>query len=571
MSKWRPGERVAGIELLSELGRGGGGVVYRGKNVETGQEVALKSLDLGATPSARERFLREGQAQARVDQHPNVVRVHGAGEVAGRGYLILGLATGGDLGERLRAGPIAIEDALRISIEVGRALAHAHAHGVLHRDVKPRNVLFHEDGRAQLVDFGLARLVSEGTITNTGEILGTPAYMSPEQADGAKGISAATDVYGLGALLYATLTGRPPFEGGSMVEVLTAILRRAPVPPRQLRAEIPSGLEALCLRALAKDPAERYPSAEAMVSALEGLGVEDSPGGRGRAPILVGLGVVGALVLGGGVIYALPEQKPAARESLTPSASREDVALQPEQRGRYRLGAGDRVQVEFDWVETNEILYRSEASGVIELEVAAVEPGGYRMLGSLVLAKLRGASQRSQRLGGDSELGVLSYPPEVLALAKGRRELSCLFSPAGRLSEAKGLHEIRRLLRSKAPTSVEILEGDGPESEGAYLIRRTYDAQRLATTLSQVLDLGSLPWRDRSGGRTSLQVTGLSGPTIPSMRTEARAGAVFSLHGKGRISPEGLPSLRIEQLAESDGFDPIRTSFAARVRVIRAR
>ena len=272
MSEWRLGEHVAGYELLSELGRGGWGVVYRARNVETGQEFALKSLDLAASPRARERFLREGQAQALVDQHPNVVRVHGAGEVAGHGYLILALATGGDLGERLRVGPLAIEDALRVAIEVGRALAHAHGYGVLHRDVKPRNVLFHEDGRAQLVDFGLARLASEGTITNTGEILGTPAYMSPEQADGAKGISAATDVYGLGALLYATLTGRAPFEGASMIELLAAVLRRAPAAPSQLRAEVPSALDALCLRALAKDPSERYPSAEAMVSALEGLG-----------------------------------------------------------------------------------------------------------------------------------------------------------------------------------------------------------------------------------------------------------------------------------------------------------
>lgn len=568
MNEWRPGLRVAGFELQAELGRGGWGVVYRALDVSTGQLRAIKTLDLAASPSARERFLREGQAQALVDQHPNVVRVYAAGEAAGRGYLVLDLVSGGDLATRLRAGPLAIEEARRVALEIGRALEHAHAQGVLHRDLKPANVLFHE-GRAQLVDFGLARLASEGTITKTGEILGTPGFMSPEQADGAKGVGPLSDVYGLGALLYAALTGEPPFRGGSMVEVLAGILRRPAQPPSLLRAEVPSDLDAICLRALAKEPDERFPSVSAMIEALEGHASE-APSASARGPLALGLAFSG-LVLAAGAIYALPAQGPPPSASPVERASAAPASPAATPGGRWQLRVGDRLRIEFEWEETNEILYRSEVAGRVDLEVVACEARGYRVAGEVVLSTLRGSSGRGKATGGDAQLGALDFPQETLSLAEGRRELSALLSREGTLSEARGLLEVRRLLRSKAPKSVEILEGQNPESEAAYLLRRIYDPTRLCRTLSAVLDPSKHPWRERSGGRLSLQTGGARKAALPNLRTDAEEGAVFSLRGKGRVSESGVPSLRLEQVAQGKRPDPIRTSFGARVSLIRAR
>jgi protein kinase-like protein len=568
MSEWRPGDRVAGFELLEELGRGGWGVVYRARNVQTGQEVALKTLDLTASPGARERFLREGQAQARVDKHPNVVRVHEAGEFSGRGYLVLELATGGDLAKRLRAGPLAFEDAVRITTEVGRALEHAHARGVLHRDLKPANVLFDEEGRAQLVDFGLASLASEGTLTKTGEILGTPGYMPPEQADGAKGVGAAADVYGLGALLYASLTGQAPFAGGSMVEILTAILRRPPVPPSQLRPELPGDLEEICLRALAKEPGARYASAAEMVAALEARGAS-VPESRLLSPRLVlGIGVCVLLLLGLAGAAASLGAGPRVEVSPTVTASA-GVTPSSVEEGVWQLGVGDVIRIEFDWEETNDLLYHSEASGTLEWQITALEGEDYRFEGELVLNKLKGASSRSGRRGGDSSMGALNFPPEQLALAKGRRELSGVLSPQGSLREFKGLKAIRKLLRAKAPVTIEIFEGNNPESEGAYLIRRIYEPTRLMKVLRPVMDPTRLPWRDRAGERISLRLEGQRKGWFPNLRHDAKG--VFSLRGEGRRKSGGLPlEVSLRQVGQGKKPEPIRTHFAARIEVVPA-
>jgi len=266
---WEPGTQVDRYRILGRLGAGGMGVVYRAQDLETGASYALKTLPTSADPELVERFRREGEAQARADAHPNVVRIHSGGTALDHHYLVMDLATGGDLSELLRQGPLSPEHARAVGIQLAAGLEWLHQAGVLHRDLKPANVLFDEDQRPLLVDFGLARLEGAESLTQSGTIMGTPAYMSPEQASGDRAqVGPGSDVFGLGALLYHCLTGRPPFQGASTIATLLEVLESEPTPIRSLAPEVPPGLAAACARALQKDPARRFPSAAAFGAAL---------------------------------------------------------------------------------------------------------------------------------------------------------------------------------------------------------------------------------------------------------------------------------------------------------------
>ncbi|HBP20197.1 MAG TPA: hypothetical protein DEA08_20710, partial [Planctomycetes bacterium] len=258
--------QVGRYQVVGELGRGGMGVVYRALDPSSGREVALKVLPPLADAEERQRFSREAETARAID-HPNVLAVLELGQERGRPYLVTELAPGGSLADRLRRAPLDPEEAARVVAQVARGLAAAHERGALHRDLKPGNVLFAADGRALLADFGLARRVRDETLTATGTVLGTPGYMSPEQAQGERA-DERSDVYGLGSLLYAALVGQPPFRGRSLLETLTAVVNDpAPAP-----AGAPSELAAIACRCMAKDPRERYPSASAVAEALAGLG-----------------------------------------------------------------------------------------------------------------------------------------------------------------------------------------------------------------------------------------------------------------------------------------------------------
>ncbi|MGE0708697.1 MAG: serine/threonine-protein kinase [Planctomycetota bacterium] len=314
---WGPGGHVDDYALIRKLGAGGMGEVWEAVHRETGARRALKALPLCADHEAVLRFRREGEGWARVDAHPNVVRIHAAGVCEGRAYLVLDLLPDGDLGQRLAAGPLAPEEARRVVRELARGLEHVHAQGVLHRDLKPANVLFAGE-TPQLTDFGLARLLGEQTLTQTGAVLGTPSHMAPEQIDPSRGeLGPATDVYGLGAILYHCLTGRPPFGGASAMEALLAVIEAAPQPPCAARPEVPRALEAVCLRALAKRPEDRYPSAAALGAALEAL--DERRGGGRRAWMLALAGVVLAALAAGGVAATLPAAGSPAPVPSSPS------------------------------------------------------------------------------------------------------------------------------------------------------------------------------------------------------------------------------------------------------------
>ena len=262
---------VDGYEVLGEVGRGGNGVVYRARHAGLKRLTALKLLRGGPAADPREaaRLRAEAQALARIG-HPNIIQIYEVGETAGRPYVALEFAPGGSLEARLRGAPQPARAAAALVETLARAVHAAHRAGVVHRDLKPANVLFAEDGTPKIADFGLAkRLDADDAQTHTGDILGTPSYMAPEQARGRNAtVGPAADVYALGAVLYELLTGRPPFQGETVWDTLEQVVGREPTPPRQLAPKAPRDLETICLKCLHKDPARRYPGADRLADDL---------------------------------------------------------------------------------------------------------------------------------------------------------------------------------------------------------------------------------------------------------------------------------------------------------------
>lgn len=259
-------------ELLQEMGRGGQGIVYRARQKSLNRTVALKIVGLGqwATPRHLKRFHLEAEAAASLD-HPCIVPIYEIGERDGSCYFSMKLVDGGPLDEVARREQMSPRRAAEIIAGLARTLHYAHERGILHRDIKPGNILIDAKGQAHLTDFGLARLAeTEATITRTSEALGTPSYMAPEQAKGDHtDLTCATDVYGLGAVLYQLLTGNPPFAGGTTFETIRLVLETEPRQPRLLNPKLDRDLSTICLKCLEKDPRRRYPTALALAEELE--------------------------------------------------------------------------------------------------------------------------------------------------------------------------------------------------------------------------------------------------------------------------------------------------------------
>jgi TolB-like protein/Tfp pilus assembly protein PilF len=259
-------------ELLEEVGRGGQGVVFRARQKSLNRTVALKVISLGqwASTAHLKRFRREAEAAASLD-HPSIVPIYEVGEREGACYFSMKFVEGGQLDEVVKRAPISIRQAAELIAKVARTVHYAHEHRILHRDIKPGNILLDTKGEPQLTDFGLARLVeAESTVTRTMEVMGTPSYMAPEQAAGEyTKLSNATDVYGLGAVLYQLLTDHPPFAGGTTYETIKLLLETEPRQPRLLNPRIDRDLSTICLKCLEKDPQRRYASALALTEDLE--------------------------------------------------------------------------------------------------------------------------------------------------------------------------------------------------------------------------------------------------------------------------------------------------------------
>jgi serine/threonine protein kinase/Tfp pilus assembly protein PilF len=259
-------------ELLEQIGRGGQGVVFRARQKSLNRIVALKVIGLGhwATEAHLKRFRLEAEAAARLE-HPGIVPIHEVGERDGSCYFSMKFVEGGQLDEVVRRAPMSIRQAVELIAKVARTVHYAHEHGILHRDIKPGNILLDAKGEPHLTDFGLARLVeSESSVTQTLDVLGTPSYMASEQAVGNNAaVSDATDVYGLGAVLYQLLTGQPPFAGGTTYETIRLLCDTEPRNPRALNPKVDRDLSTICLKCLEKDPKRRYASALALAEDLE--------------------------------------------------------------------------------------------------------------------------------------------------------------------------------------------------------------------------------------------------------------------------------------------------------------
>jgi serine/threonine protein kinase/tetratricopeptide (TPR) repeat protein len=259
-------------ELLEQIGRGGQGVVFRARQKSLNRTVALKLINLGqwASKAHLKRFRLEAEAAARLE-HPGIVPIHDVGERDGSCYFSMKFIEGGQLDEVVKRTPMPIRRAAEFIAKVARIVHYAHEHGILHRDIKPGNILLDAKGEPHLTDFGLARLVeSESSVTQTLDVLGTPSYMAPEQAVGNNAaVSNATDVYGLGAVLYQLLTGQPPFSGGTTYETIKLLEDTEPRQPRLLNPNIDRDLSTICLKCLEKDPKRRYLSALTLAEDLE--------------------------------------------------------------------------------------------------------------------------------------------------------------------------------------------------------------------------------------------------------------------------------------------------------------
>jgi tetratricopeptide (TPR) repeat protein len=353
---------LGGYELLERLGEGAAGVVFKAR-APSGDEVALKLLHGGQALGERERrrFETEARTLARLD-HPQIVRVRGMGQEGPRSFLIMDLVPGESLEACLqREGRFAPSEAVRLIRLLALGLQHAHERGVIHRDLKPDNVLVDPGGQPRLTDFGLAKdLVSSlSGVTRTGAYLGTPGYWAPEQVQGERdAVDQRADVYGLGATLYALLTGRPPIEAGDLAEFLIATAKREPTPPSRWAPEVDSMLDAICLRCLAKRPERRYGSAQELAEALDAwargeTGTASAPrltvlaaallvvtGGVGAAAIALGRASAGAEAAASrpplpleSVVAASPVAEPPAVDPAGEALARAQVAAD---RGAWR-------------------------------------------------------------------------------------------------------------------------------------------------------------------------------------------------------------------------------------------
>ncbi len=269
---------IAGYDSLVLVGRGGMGKVYRARHTTLGRTVALKVLAHEPDERMLARFAEEARAVARL-QHPNICPLFETGTVEGRPWFAQEFLSGGSLAQQFGGVPQDPRAAAGLVETIAGAVQHSHESGILHRDLKPGNILLGADGTPKVTDYGLAKVLAApgtdstegaaGGLTRTGEIVGTPGYMPPEQASGiVTGLGPATDVYGLGAILYEALTGRPPFQAPDALQTLLMVLAMDPVSPRLLQPKVPRDLETVCLKCLEKSPKRRYPSARELADDL---------------------------------------------------------------------------------------------------------------------------------------------------------------------------------------------------------------------------------------------------------------------------------------------------------------
>jgi serine/threonine-protein kinase len=334
------GQVFSGYEVEGEIGRGGMGVVYRARQQKLNRTVALKMLTGYYGPDELTRFLAEAETAAGL-RHTNIVHIYDVGETSGAPFYSMEFIESGSLADRLRAGMLPVREAVQLLIRIARALHFAHQNGVIHRDMKPANVLLDSEGVPKVTDFGIAkRLASDSALTLSGVVIGTPTYMAPEQAKGtSRKVGAAADIYGIGAILYELLAGRPPFVAEESETSLTVrVITEDPVSPAFHRPSVPRDLEKICLKCLQKEPEDRYPTAAALAEDLQRFLDEKPILARTRTRLKKGsrkLFSIIAIIAGFAALAAgffwlqfqRPKSSPAQRGASMPSSS--PISVQP--------------------------------------------------------------------------------------------------------------------------------------------------------------------------------------------------------------------------------------------------
>jgi len=472
------GRRIGGYRLLERIGEGSMGKVYRAHD-PAGRDVALKVLT-ALTGKALRRFEREGEALAAVPPHRHVVTVHSMGVDWGVPFLVMDYVRGESLKARLRGGPLPLMQAVLIAERLGRALAHVHRAGVLHRDLKAANVLLRDElGEPVLTDFGMAQLGGAQRLTKTGDVFGTPVAMSPEQVLG-RPVDAATDVWALGILLYQMLAGEPPFRGGSLAELCRKITE-APTPPlRERRPDVDPAVERIVACALAKDRRKRFESAAEMAAALRDwrdlqtkadsqavLGGPPPPPRRPRPTLAVGLAAAGLLVLGG-VGVAAWRQADGLRREREALASRVEhleragrALLTTVATGETRAARAAQGEAVEELAELEELAARPAA--------ADVDPVTLERAGALLRAAAA-ADLDQARPWGPSAVAAIE-DPDVAALVRLRLDLD-RFGRDDAVDEAEARDRLggpldaafrlllaRRLQRDRPGEALELIAG----------------------------------------------------------------------------------------------------------------
>lgn len=595
-------------ELRSVLGKGGMGIVYRARQVSLNRLVALKMIKTGMLADSEElrRFRNEAEAVAQLD-HPGIVPIYEVGEHDGQRYFSMKLVEGGSLAERL----VDFRDDPRTTAflvaETAEAVHHAHVRGILHRDLKPANIVIDAEGRPHVTDFGLSRkLESELELTAVSAVIGTPAYMSPEQTRGRKGVvTTASDVYGLGSVLYALLTGRAPFRADNMADMMTQVREQAPEAPRRINPKVPRDLEVICLKCLEKDPRLRYDSARALSNDLrawlERCPIAARPVGPlrrswlwcRRRPAVAALTAAVVLAVVGGVAGVIAVQARANRDLASKNA--ELAASETKVRARFEL-AVDAIRTFHSGVSEDFLLKEDEFRELRQRLLKSAEEF-YRKLGTMLENQTDRVSQKmlAQSYHDLAELiGAIGRKPEavemhrrVLAVrevlaqgpdadvedlgdvARSHMAIAFLLSEIGKAEETLAAHhEARKLLEEVVARTPNALRFDSRLAK----IHRGYWADLASTQASIGWWFARL---GKTGEALTWQMRGLAGrealhradPTSrvnrdALARSHATLGQLYSRTGKSslaRQSHEAAREIRLKLVEEA----PDNARFAA--------
>lgn len=512
-------------ELLEEIARGGMGVVYKARQVSLNRIVALKMILAGQLASEAEvqRFRSEAEAAANLD-HPNIVPIYEVGQHEEQHYFSMKMVEGGSLADVVASGQWSVaskegqRQAARLVAIIARAVHHAHQRGILHRDLKPGNILLAPEPLTPdprpltptplVTDFGLAkRLEGDANLSQSGAIVGTPAYMAPEQAQGKKGLTTAVDVYSLGAILYELLTGQPPFTGSTPLDVILQVLEKEPTPLRRVQPAIDRDLETICLKCLEKDPMKRYGTAEALAEDLERYGagepIKARPVGRferltkwmKRRPVVAALGMAVILVTLGGVAgitwamgVAIEERNDARAQRKTAEDEKKKAEDQRGRAEKAKVVAEDaQQQAEREKTRAERLLVRGERvlyAGQLAQAQLHAQAGNAQ-----AARRLLDAARWDFRSWEHDYLWTLFNPPSLVGHRAGVN--SAAFTPDGsqivsagsdgtvRLWDVATLQEILLLKAHKGSVTCVAVSPDG-----AHIASGSWDKTIQLTNLS---------------------------------------------------------------------------------------